>query len=317
HFVFSQQVIEGYVSGATVFADLNKNGKLDPGEPTTTTDAHGDFTLAGGTAPLITFGGKDSVTGLAFLGQFSAPSGARVITPLTTLVNILQSQGVAGAEQKVLNALGLSPDLDLETLDPIGAAAAGDHAAGAAQAAAAKVYDTVAVIAATLAGAGGAYNLAIRDGFAALASAINGSILDLTDEATLATMITQIAQAENVTLGSGAAASTASVIAAGNASLDLLVQRAGSGDHLLQGSAAIELVMQGTIAADFAQAAGDPDQLEHLADVVSGGHFDALVNLAKNKLENPDANAAPLVFDGSAATNEDTPVKGTLADGET
>ena len=313
HFVFSQQVIEGYVSGATVFADLNKNGKLDPGEPTTTTDAHGDFTLAGGTAPLITFGGKDSVTGLAFLGQFSAPSGARVITPLTTLVNILQSQGVAGAEQKVLNALGLSPDLDLETLDPIGAAKAGDLAAGAAQAAAAKVYDTVAVIAASLAGAGGAFDVAMRDTFGAIANAINGSALDLTDETTHAAMIAQIAQAENVMLGAGVAASIASVIAAGNTSLDLLLQTALNGDQLLQGTAAIELVMQGTVAAAVAQAGGEPDQLGHLADLFSASHFDALINLAENKIENPNGNAAPHVFDGSAATNEDNPVNGTLA----
>ena len=312
-FLFSQQVIEGYVSGATVFADLNNNGELDPGEPTTTTDAQGNFTLPGGTAPLIAFGGADGTTGLPFLGQFSAPSGSRVITPLTTLVNILQSKGVPGAEQKVLNALGLSPDLDLESLDPIGAAKAGDLAAGAAQVAAAKVYDTVAVIAATLAGAGGAFNLAAQDGFLALASAIKGSIVNFTDEATLAAMITQIAQAENLTLGPGVAESTASVIAAGNASLDLLLQTADSGEQLLQGSAAIELVMQGTVAAAFAQAAGDPDQLDHLANLFSSSHLDALINLAESKLENPDANAAPLAFDGSAATNEDTPVNGTLA----
>jgi Ca2+-binding RTX toxin-like protein len=203
--------------------------------------------------------------------------------------------------------------LDLETLDPIGAAKAGDLAAGAAQVAAAKVYDTVAVIAATLAGAGGAFNLAAQDGFLALASAIKGSIVNFTDEATLAAMITQIAQAENLTLGPGVAESTASVIAAGNASLDLLLQTADSGEQLLQGSAAIELVMQGTVAAAFAQVAGDPDQLDHLANLFSSSHLDALINLAESKLENPDANAAPLAFDGSAATNEDTPVNGTLA----
>src|SRR5262249_17819588 len=122
-----------------------------------------------------------------------------------------------------------------------------------------------------------------------------------------------IAQAEHVTLGPGVAESTASVIAAGNASLDLLLQTADSGDHLLQGSAAIELVMQGTVAAAFAQAGGDPDQLDHLAGLFSAGHFDALINLAENKLENPNANAAPHAFDGSTATNEDTPVNGTLA----
>jgi len=35
----------GYYSGATVFLDENGNGVLDSGEPSTTTDASGKFTL--------------------------------------------------------------------------------------------------------------------------------------------------------------------------------------------------------------------------------------------------------------------------------
>jgi hypothetical protein len=36
----------GYYAGATVFIDINGNGVLDAGEPSTTTDASGSFTLA-------------------------------------------------------------------------------------------------------------------------------------------------------------------------------------------------------------------------------------------------------------------------------
>lgn len=40
-------VIDGYLSGATVFIDVNGNGQLDAGEPNTTTDAQGNYTLPG------------------------------------------------------------------------------------------------------------------------------------------------------------------------------------------------------------------------------------------------------------------------------
>ncbi|MEZ9145610.1 MULTISPECIES: hypothetical protein [Vibrio] len=41
----SGKVIDGYISGATVFLDLNFNGKLDEGEPSAVTDINGDFDL--------------------------------------------------------------------------------------------------------------------------------------------------------------------------------------------------------------------------------------------------------------------------------
>lgn len=39
------KVIDGYISGATVFLDLNFNGKLDEGEPSAITGENGDFNL--------------------------------------------------------------------------------------------------------------------------------------------------------------------------------------------------------------------------------------------------------------------------------
>ena len=79
-------VIEGYIAGATVFADANGNGVLDLGEAHTTTNADGSFTLTGGTGPIVMFGGTDVSTGLAFKGTLKAPMGSTVVTPLTTLV---------------------------------------------------------------------------------------------------------------------------------------------------------------------------------------------------------------------------------------
>ena len=127
------QAEDGYISGATVFADANGNGQLASNDVSTTTDANGNFTLTGGTGPLIAFGGTDISTGLVFKGQLDAPSGSTVIDPLTTLISGLQQAAgltVAAAEQEVLTAFGLASSTDLTTLDPgSGAHSKGSHRA--------------------------------------------------------------------------------------------------------------------------------------------------------------------------------------------
>jgi hypothetical protein len=127
------QAEDGYISGATVFADANGTGQLASNDVSTTTDANGNFTLTGGTAPLIAFGGTDVSTGLVFKGQLDAPSGSTVIDALTTLISGLQQAAgltVAAAEQEVLAAFGLASSTDLTTLDPgSGAHRKGSHRA--------------------------------------------------------------------------------------------------------------------------------------------------------------------------------------------
>src|SRR3984957_1282247 len=127
------QAEDGYISGATVFADANGTGQLASNDVSTTTDANGNFTLTGGTGPLIAFGGTDISTGLVFKGQLDAPSGSTVIVPLTTLSSGLQQAAgltVAAAEQEVLAAFGLASSTDLTTLDPgSGAHSKGSHRA--------------------------------------------------------------------------------------------------------------------------------------------------------------------------------------------
>jgi hypothetical protein len=148
------RVANNYISGATVFVDANGNGVFDVGEPTTTTDATGGFVLPTSGGPLIAEGGTFALSGVQFYGQFSAPAGFSMITPLTTLVFDLASAGVSAAEQNVLGAFGLPSTLDLATLDPVAAADSGDLSGAAAEVAASKAYTTVSLIAATLAGAG-------------------------------------------------------------------------------------------------------------------------------------------------------------------
>ena len=87
-------VIDDYLVGATIFRDTNKNDSFDPGETTTTSNSNGSFTIAGDTSiSLVVTGGVDINTGKAFLGVLKAPSDASVITPLTTLVQIMVDDG--------------------------------------------------------------------------------------------------------------------------------------------------------------------------------------------------------------------------------
>jgi len=128
--------VDGYLQGATVFLDINRNGVADAGEPITTTDLNGRYALDYSTVtgsvsglPVVVTGGVDSDTGFAFAGKLSAPvesvSQAQVVTPMTTLVDAMVSQGLAedvpAAKQKVASALGLTVD-QLAT-DPVAAIA--------------------------------------------------------------------------------------------------------------------------------------------------------------------------------------------------
>ena len=157
-------VQDGAISGATVFADANGNGKLDPGEASTTTDQNGNFSLDSSRGQLIAFGGTDVSTGLPFKGTLTAPPGSTAITPLTTLLNDLSSN--LSAQQRTLANFGLPSTINLAAYDPVAALNAGDTNGGPVAVAGAKVYDTVAMIASALAGAGGNFSTAAADTFA-------------------------------------------------------------------------------------------------------------------------------------------------------
>lgn len=94
----SGSVVDGYLAGVQVCADLNKNGKCDSGEPiSAATAADGKFTISGvavsdaSTAPLVAEvpaaavdGDSSAAVGSGFV--LMAPAGKTVVTPLTTLV---------------------------------------------------------------------------------------------------------------------------------------------------------------------------------------------------------------------------------------
>lgn len=132
------RVVDGYISGATVFRDLNDNGVFDAGEPNVLTDNEGNFTglavdSSNPNAKILAVGGTDIATGKAFVGTLSAPADATVVTPITTLVQALVEKAeadgspitAATAAAQVTSALGLGSS-DVLNEDPVAAAEEGD-----------------------------------------------------------------------------------------------------------------------------------------------------------------------------------------------
>ncbi|MDM0116570.1 hypothetical protein QTI66_30960 [Variovorax sp. J22R133] len=103
------KVVDGAISNATVFLDLNGNGALDAGEPTARTNASGVATLDVpngnvGTAPVVALVGTDAVDAdsgpvpVAF--KLTAPKDSTgVVSPLTTIVqHMVKENGMTTTE---------------------------------------------------------------------------------------------------------------------------------------------------------------------------------------------------------------------------
>lgn len=120
--VTTGKAIDGYLSGATVFADENGDGIWNEGEAKAVTDAKGDFVLTGAKGTIVASGGIDLSTGKEFKGVLKAPEGSAVVTPLTTLQQGFVEQGktVEEAHIEVAKILGFdSGALNLTSYDPI------------------------------------------------------------------------------------------------------------------------------------------------------------------------------------------------------
>lgn len=125
----SGTVSNGFIEGATVFFDVNFNGIQDESEPVTITDAAGGYTLDIGAefdlngdgifdeteGRIVAEGGTDILSGLELDGQFFAPAGASVVTPLTSLVQQLIEDGLSPdeAERLVKQSFNVSDAVDL------------------------------------------------------------------------------------------------------------------------------------------------------------------------------------------------------------
>ncbi|TWB76970.1 Ig-like protein group 3 [Azospirillum brasilense] len=277
--------IDGYIAGATVFADANANGQLDEGEAFGTTNAVGSWSISGGSGPIVMIGGTDISTNLPFTGVYEAPGSASVITPLTTIV--MGMAGLAGTEIAIAAAatelkskLGLDAGLDLLSYDPIvavtttGADAAAIATALKTQAAAASVANVIvqgsAVLAGVVIGTPRASGVIGRALVSAIADAVKafpaGGTIDLADPAVLAAILAAagarigaVDSAKLAAVTNGAAnviaASNGAVITAGTTNsggIDGLTQMAQA-QVVAQGTAADEL-RSGTTVGDVSGA---------------------------------------------------------------
>ncbi|NBT41739.1 MAG: hypothetical protein EBT20_14955 [Alphaproteobacteria bacterium] len=118
----SGNAIKGPLHNAFVFIDSNENGVWDTGEASDLTDSDGNYSIsASATGKLVVTEDPngtttDTSTGLALSGfSLSAPDGADVISPMTTLI---ADGGMTAAQ--ITQGLGLPDGVDPLTYNPYG-----------------------------------------------------------------------------------------------------------------------------------------------------------------------------------------------------
>ena len=281
-------VVDGYVKEATVFIDRDGDGKWSEGEFKTTTDANGHFVLPNNLAAhqIVASGGTDIMTGKPFQGVLTAPNGATVINPITTLVQSLvasgQANNVTEATQSVARALGLPSGTSALSFDPLAVfdqpnATEADKAnALKVQSAALQVMNIISQTAAALDGIAASPNNGQNNAQAvikAIAQAVQQSTgpLDFGKVDTL----TQIAQNAIQNSGHSGSSDQADKMAQVTAASNLAVQKAENIGEL----AKVAVIAQG-------------ETVNALKD--AGGHFDQVVNnFTGDKLDTQVSTAKP------------------------
>jgi len=331
------RVIDGYIQGATVFADANEDGVLDAGEASATTDETGGFAITGGAGPLVMFGGVDTATGLSFEGVLRAPEGSSVVTPITTVISSLMDAGnVDGTEMTVdqasailVSANYIPAGVDIANFDPIAASLSTDSAlaeVGASVTGAGVLFHTLAVQAtAVLSGAGAtaseeAIAAAVYEAIAAtVQSDVGGTETDGSYEGLLlaaAGTLDMDTSAEGTV--SGASSAYAEMVEATADAISATIASGAIGSGLLTEITQIAIVSQGDAANNLeAAVSGVPlegqEDAPSLTDVSTSFTGDNLVHAVD------DAADQVLDVDGSGITltvalvgDEDAAVSGSL-----
>ncbi|MEG4802837.1 FG-GAP-like repeat-containing protein [Microcoleus sp. ARI1-B5] len=309
-------VIDGYIAGATVFFDANKNGVLDTQEPSTKTGPKGEYELDfssevfdknqnGEVDPdegnIVAFGGTDTATGLPLETPVTAPPYATVVTLLTTLVADLIDKGIDSdrAESLVNSSLSIPAEVDITDFDPI--AATENNIAGGVETLTAMVKvqnfitQTVALI-------DGASNLTNTDIVKAVVSAIAGQIqsgttLNLSDAAQLQSIFRQsltISQQLDSTFNSQQlsqiAPDAAKVMAEANQRIDFVVSNTATAS-INREVARVQKVALGETAKDFKEAGAGIKTIAAVVAENTGAALDAQIQQATL----PSVPAVPLI----------------------
>ncbi len=279
----TQVAVDGYISGATVFADANGNGVRDTGEAFTSTDAFGRFEINSNGAPLVMAGGYDIAKSLSFQGKLTAEAGSAVITPLTTLVVELGKAGVPNPNATLASALGMA-GANFGQLDPIATAATSITAFARSN----QVLNTVTMVANLLLGGNAALGLerTMAAAFAMLAAQAADGALDLGDTTTLGQLINNTANNLGLPgLDGELVTAAATVVAASNGAIDDIAASGGSTDSLLTQITAASIVAQvdASLELKLAGQFGDP---EGLVDSFTGSALTSQIEFAENQVAN-------------------------------
>ncbi|MEZ2227324.1 MAG: S8 family serine peptidase [Microcoleus sp.] len=328
-------VIDGYIAGATLFFDANKNGVLDAGEPSTTTDSNGEYNLDiafeifdknqnGEIDPsegnLVAFGGTDTATGLPLETPVTAPADASVVTLLTSLVADLIDKGIAPeiAQSQVKSALAIPADVDLISFDPIDAT--NNKQPGGVQVLAemVKVQNFITQTSALIDGASSA---ATKDIVKAVVSSIttpiqSGTVLNLSNAAVLEPIIQQaVAKIQQIDSNFNSQKVTqiisqaATVMATANQRIDSAVSSTAT--PITQAVARVQQVALGATTQDFKAVGAGNKTISQLVTDNTGAALDSKIQAVTLPVE----IATPVVKgDADLSSNSPDRILGTDSD---
>lgn len=217
---YAGTVVKGPLDNAFVFVDYDEDGVWDSGtEPSAYTDSSGAYSISStdADAPIVVTTDStttDTSSGTVLAGvTLSAPSGATVVSPITTLA---QEGGISASQ--VATVLGLPAGVDPLTYNPYGSGVTVTEAL-AVEKVAQQVMSTVNAIAAAAEGSGASESNAFSAAVSSVIQVISdkvavSSTLDLTDATDLAAVQTKAATTVTALSGVTAATYTSTVASA-------------------------------------------------------------------------------------------------------
>ncbi|MFB2920993.1 Calx-beta domain-containing protein [Aerosakkonema funiforme] len=313
--------IDGYIAGATIFFDANKNGVRDDNEPSTTTDNSGAYHLDispdfdtnnnGQFDPeegkFVAYGGTDTATGLPLETPLSAPSYASVVTLLTSLVaeSIDRGMNPNEAESQVKAALSLPSDVNLTSLDPIAATNNKEPGGVEVLAAMVKVQNFITQTKGLIDGALGlpqntvtAKNEIVQGIVGAIVNQIeSGVILDFSNPEQLAVIIEEsvskaqkFSPAFNPAVNAEFIASAANVMAQVNQRIDKIAANTAP-ESIHQQIARVQKLALGEITLDFKASASGAKSINEVIAENTGAALDTQIQTATI----PGVTAVPII----------------------
>ena len=111
-------VVDGYISGATIFIDEDNDWIADSNENSTTSDNEGKFTIKYANGYLVSIGGTDLdsstlVDKLLIAQKLTGHSEFKTITPVTAIAAFMTDAANINA------ALGIDASIDITSFDPV------------------------------------------------------------------------------------------------------------------------------------------------------------------------------------------------------